>query len=434
MFYDCLLNILMTLLSAQIARAYLASFSKLSSGSPAWRRMIWIVYICFEYFVMITDAEYPLFILIMNVLFVALLYLYTCGGHFRTALFHSGVFCAAWMAIEVATQGLLLLVGTGSENFFVIGNVLSKIAMYIAVQIYSRYKKRENGIPVPLRYWIRLFLVPAVSVYIIYDTYIRTLQDGSRIAFIIVSILMILVNLVIFDVYEKIGMQAFIERQNQTYKQEIQLCTRQATERETAYRQTRMLRHDLNDRLVGIGALLEAGFAKDAAKEIEKMLYENRLYRNEVSHSGNLALDALINYKYSVAIGEGIEMECYVEVPANLPVNDTDLCIILGNLLDNAMEAVLLLPQGKRKIKLTIRMEKNVLSIMVENPYKGKIIKDATGQIKSSKTVDEEHGIGLLSVRKTVEKYNGELIIRHDEEIFRALLIMYPQENLHPEQ
>ena len=70
----------------------------------------------------------------------------------------------------------------------------------------------------------------------------------------------------------------------------------------------------------------------------------------------------------------GIRLECRVEVPTELFVDGTDLCIILGNLLDNALEAVENLPLSQRLVKLVVRLEKGALYIMVENPYAGEIV------------------------------------------------------------
>lgn len=185
---------------------------------------------------------------------------------------------------------------------------------------------------------------------------------------------MILMNFAVYDVYKRMASYALAGKQAAVYAQTIELCDRQAKEREAAYRQTRMLRHDLNDRLIALDALIEQRQYDDARQEIDEMLYENKLPRNEISRSGNLALDALINYKHSVAQTLNADLSCLVEVPADLSVDGTDLCVILGNLLDNALEAVTRLPKEERQIKLEIRLEKGLLRILTENPYKGERI------------------------------------------------------------
>ena len=177
---------------------------------------------------------------------------------------------------------------------------------------------KGRAAPLPLRCWLELFIAPMVSVYVIYDAYSRSLENGSGIGFVVVSLLMVFINLIIFDVYERMVSHTLAEKKNLIYEQEIEMCDRQAKDREAAYRQTRMLRHDLNDRLIGIGALLESGRSDEAAGQIRRMLEENRLHRDDVSHCGNLTLDALINYKHSLAADRDIRMECRIDKDGEL--------------------------------------------------------------------------------------------------------------------
>lgn len=199
--------------------------------------------------------------------------------------------------------------------------------------------------------------------------------------------------------------------------------------RSSSYRQTRILRHDLKGRLVALSALLEAGQTEETKKEIERMLQENSLNRHGTAETGNLALDALVNYKYAAATAKGIQMSCRLEVPAELFVEGTDLCVILENLLDNAMEAVEKLPEGERQVSLDVRLIKGVILITVENPYQGEILLDSHDKIRSSKTGD--HGIGLLSVERTAEKYAGEAFISYEDGLFRVSVMLYSKEILH---
>lgn len=161
----------------------------------------------------------------------------------------------------------------------------------------------------------------------------------------------------------------------------------------------------------------------------QKMLKVNSLNRHGTAETGNLALDALVNYKYAAAATADIQMLCRLEVPAELFVEGTDLCVILENLLDNALEAVRKLPKEKRQIGLVVQFIKGALFITVENPYEGDILLDTQGKILSSKPGD--HGIGLLSVAQTAEKYSGEAFISCEDGIFRASVMLLQRETSH---
>ena len=242
---------------------------------------------------------------------------------------------------------------------------------------------------------------------------------------------MILVNYVTFDVYDKLGSQQETEKRNLAYEQQITLCNKQAAEREAAYQETRRVRHDLSGYLVDLKASIQSGETGEAEKKIDAILEHNQIYRNEVSRSGNLVIDSLINYKYSLTQKEGIGMNCYVFVPEQMPFDGADLCIILGNLLDNAVEAASTLPEGQRHIEVSVSQVKGSLSIVVQNPYSGKIRKNSRGQILTSKHDSMNHGIGLPSVQRSVDKYNGEMLTDYGNGIFRGAVLLYPPENLH---
>mgnify|MGYP001031816335 FL=1 len=420
-------DILSALFMARIIHSYISLFGKPLRTHSVWQATLWMAYLCFESLMLGQNSAYPLVTLTGNILFMTLLYRSVHGTDLKNSFFHMGVFCTAWMAIEVAVHSILLFITEDTKATYTLGSVITQLITYIAVQAYGRFMPKGRAAPLPLRCWLELFIAPMVSVYVIYDAYSRSLENGSGIGFVVVSLLMVFINLIIFDVYERMVSHTLAEKKNLIYEQEIEMCDRQAKDREAAYRQTRMLRHDLNDRLIGIGALLESGRSDEAAGQIRRMLEENRLHRDDVSHCGNLTLDALINYKHSLAADRDIRMECRIEVPPELFVEGTDLCIILGNLLDNALEAVGNLPVERRLVKLVVRLEKGTLHIMVENPYAGEIMENADGTIKSSKGQGDLHGYGLISARKTVEKYNGDLVIRHGEGVFRASAILYPK-------
>lgn len=422
------LDVLMMFFGIHIIHIYLASFRRETIRHKAFRYAAWAIYILFLYLVMFSKSIYPLLTLFGNILLLAaLLFTYGCGD-IKTALFRSCIYHASRMVVEVGTRSILL--AALSEDPFVAGNIISTITMYIIVQMYRHWKGWDHTASLAFRHWIKLFFIPVSSMLITYYAYAITLYSGKITFFYFLSVLIVLINYIIFDVYDKISAQTLIERQNQAYEQEISLCVKQATEREEAYRQTRILRHDLKGRLVALRALLEAGQTEATKKEIERMLEENNLNRHGIAETGNLALDALVNYKYTAAYTDGIRMTCRLDAPAELFVEGPDLCIILENLLSNALEAVRLLSDEKDKwINLTVQLLKGVLLIIVENPYSGELVMDSRGNLRSSKT--GEHGIGLLSVKRTTEKYAGEVSICHEGGIFKVSVMLCQSEILH---
>lgn len=92
------------------------------------------------------------------------------------------------------------------------------------------------------------------------------------------------------------------------------------------------------------------------------------------------------------------------------------------------MEAVEKLPPELRYIQISVMQRKGNLGISIRNPYRGDIRMNNGGQILTSKQDKKNHGLGILSVQRTVDKYNGECMLRPKNGIFEVMILLYPQE------
>lgn len=421
-----LLNILMTLFSTQVVKTYLTSFHNCKKNFTFLAGISWGIYFIFQYLTTLTNAASPLLVLIINIILVFFICKSSYHISLKNALFLAGSLLSVWMIVEVAIGNLLLLISIEeSDYFFIVGSVISKLIMYILVHIFKRFHKPNLYTDLPFHYWLQLFLIPFATVYIIHNTY-RITTQSNNFFFSITTILMLLINYIAFDVYDHLGNNIEIERKNFAYIQQIDLCNRQAAEREAAYQETKRVRHDLNEYLIDLKATIQSKEYDKAEEKINTILQQNQIYRNEIARSGNLVIDSLINYKYSLALKKNITMECYIFVPNSIPYDGSDLCIILGNLLDNAIEAVVDLPISQRHIDLSITQIKGSLCIIVQNSYHGEICTDSDGHLTTHKKDYKNHGIGLSSVQRSVDKYNGELKSSYTDNVFKTTVLLYP--------
>lgn len=421
-----ILNILMVLFSAQITKTYLHIFNFRKREKNYFSLLSWGFYLIFQYWVMLSSALFPLFILIFNIVIIYIIIKSTYTISSKTALFLSGIFYTIWMLAEIIVNNILHRIFIEEPSyFFIVGSIVSKLVLYTALQIFKRFHKQSSLINLPLHYWIRILLIPISTVYIIHNTYLLTSPTGNTLFFTLTTILLIFINYISFDIYDKLGAHIETEKRNLAYEQQLELCNKQATERELAYQETKKIRHDLNEYLVAIKANLLAGDINTAKNKINSMLEHNQIYKKDISHSGNLVIDSLINYKHSLMVQENIKLKCYILVPQELPYDSADLCIIIGNLLDNAIEATQNLSIEEKCINLSIAQVKENLSITVKNPYDGKLKKDAKLQLLSLKQDNKNHGIGLTSVKQSVDKYNGELLLETQNNVFSVSVLLY---------
>lgn len=200
------------------------------------------------------------------------------------------------------------------------------------------------------------------------------------------------------------------------------LIEKQVAEVETMYRQTRAWRHDLHSHIQTMKALHAEG--KDAALDdyLEK-LEDDLKQVDKVVKTGNVMVDAILNSKLSLAREREIDVHAKASVPGeNLPVSSVELCAIVGNLLDNAMEACARQPAGEaRFIRVYIGVKKERLYLSVTNTAPG-VPEKRDGHFVSHKGAT--HGFGLLRVDRIVARSGGYLSRAAEEGAFTTEVLL----------
>ncbi|MCM1124599.1 MAG: GHKL domain-containing protein [Eubacterium sp.] len=193
---------------------------------------------------------------------------------------------------------------------------------------------------------------------------------------------------------------------------------------EEQYHSLERLRHDMKNHVIGLQRLLDN-------QEWDKMSdYLNRMAAaGKIDHADDLTgksiIDALLYYKRKQADGLHIRWECSVQLPSECPINDFDLCVIFGNLLDNALEACQKLPsktvaKTERFIRIDAHMVRKCLLLEIVNSAPMQI-ENLAMPIKHSKYTS---GIGLKNVKDAVERYNGTLHVECSEDTFRISILL----------
>lgn len=426
MIYDQIINILMVAFGVEIVRLYFQVFCWKRRNPHKARWIVWVLYISFQIAIMVFNASHPFAILMINILLAFLICKLTYDVELKLAVFLAGTLYVVWMLVEVATNYVLTLTGVALlENGFIVGVVISKIVMYILLLVMSRYTKADYMANLPFKYWLSLFTVPAATIFIIHNSFMITVDSDRSVFFFTSTVLLIWINYMIFDVYNRLGKQIIDDRKLLIYEQQLKICEQQANTREQAYRETARLRHDLKQYLVALFTDIEAKDYDLAQNKIQELLKQNQIYRQEAVHSGNICIDALLSYKDAEAIQEKIKTEYDISVIPELPFERGDLCVILGNLLDNAIEAAAKVENSEKWLKTQIQYNKGCILIAVENSCNDKFINYDHDRYLTTKPDKTEHGIGLESVRYTAEKYHGTVEIEKKEAIFKVTVFMY---------
>ena len=133
--------------------------------------------------------------------------------------------------------------------------------------------------------------------------------------------------------------------------------------------------------------------------------------------------DAILQHYRAITESLAIDFKVTVDMPAQVAIDDFDLCIILGNTIENAIEACQRMTKSSQFINLHIKMIGNMLVITIDNSYNGIIKASATSFISSKRSSGEE-GIGLASLQSIVRKYKGVLNLNHTQDVFETSIMI----------
>lgn len=192
---------------------------------------------------------------------------------------------------------------------------------------------------------------------------------------------------------------------------------------ENMYHQIRGWRHDYRNHIQTMKVLVANG-DMDGIKEYLDKLDTDLSKLDTAVKTGNAMADAILNSKISLARSKDIAVHVDAHIPVKLKMSELDLCCILGNLFDNAIEASLCLPEEQRMIRVYMDMKGTQLYISFTNFTSSKKLPKAGSRFKTTK--GEGHGFGLVRIDNIIERLDGYLS-RNSEDGAFTTEILIPQ-------
>ncbi len=221
--------------------------------------------------------------------------------------------------------------------------------------------------------------------------------------------LLVLLNLLLW----RFLMPWYVERRIMRFQNE--LVDRHYDEVEVMYRKMRAWRHDYHNHIQALKAYMSLSRYEQAMDYLDG-LDKDLSTVDTVLKTGNVMVDAILNSKLSMIQEREIAVDATALVPGDISVSGIDLAVLIGNLLDNAMEACMEIPEeGERFIRIYIDIIKKQLYISVTNSMKGKA--GRRGERFLSRKAGN-HGFGLLRIDSIVAKYGGFLNRQTEEGVF----------------
>ncbi|MDL2293139.1 GHKL domain-containing protein [Ruminococcaceae bacterium OttesenSCG-928-D13] len=241
----------------------------------------------------------------------------------------------------------------------------------------------------------------------------------------LLSTFMIL-GILVISLYEFISQQ--IERN--TTLQTLELKNRLALENyetiRSAIQQTNLAQHELRNHTTALQALLDQQDYARAGEYLRQWTGQGNQLA-PAQYGDNQLVSAIVQNRMGIAMGLGIKADCTVVAPPELPVPDAELCSLLLNMLDNAIEACARLPAEKRWLRLRVHWQDEMLAVSCQNAWDGRLKTGMDGGLSSTKTDNALHGYGLTAMRTVAEKYGSLLDISYDEAAFTVQTCLQPQ-------
>ena len=187
---------------------------------------------------------------------------------------------------------------------------------------------------------------------------------------------------------------------------------------ERKMRESAAIRHESAHRLAALDAMLQKG-------DLDKLAESLAVWRQASDAAAqpiftpNLVVNAILQDAAGRAQESGIAFQAVAAVPEHLPFPDEDLCTLLMNLLDNALEGAERTPEGRRKaVSCKLALDGGVLSVLCENTYDGHVSMDLDGALRTTKADSAFHGFGLPQMRAVVQKYKSALDLHYTDSTF----------------
>lgn len=342
----------------------------------------------------------------------------------RHKIFWTTLFLLIISVSEPIVIGILCIANMGTPNEFLqsgLGRYLGMIGtnliyLWLIGLMHRIINKRIRDLPI--KYWILIITIPIISVFLLQTILEGFAADKSynyiSLGFTLIGI--IFINILMFNFFEsyedKIKLN-YLETLKQQEQENYKLLT-------LSYKQVREFKHDIENQFSVLKDMLENDDT-DAAKEYLLKLSSFVRLANRLCYTGNNAVDSIVNIKGSLAQTYGIEFICKVNIITSIKADELELCRIIGNGLDNAIEGCQRSNAPHKHIWISISEEREKLFLVITNTSD----KVDTAVLSSTKKGKGLHGIGIGSIKSSVDRLGGLVKFDYEDGIFKMNIMAH---------
>lgn len=390
---------------------YLKIFLKVSSARHNIINGVITYIVTLSCYLIFHNVLINLIVTIVGIIFLSFGFI----GKFQKKLLLSILLYAFMFVIDLLAS-FLLYEAPDANNYDIVSSFISVLFFYIVVIGIKNVFRGKGRIDLSGQWYLLLFsaLLSIAVLYVVYKNMVV-----SRSAVLTISIIILVFNFMLYIFYMSMLDRFLYERENLELKQQMNIYEQQIRSDIENNRKIRTIKHDMKHHIREINDLLMKDKVQQAKDYLQQMSDEIISAQN-IYNTGNEAFDGILNFYAEKYMNKGLELVVSVVIPENLKINIYDVNIILGNLLDNALENAL----DNSKVSMDIKYTVGMIHISMSNLYDGSINK-IDGHIISKKDDKDNHGYGLDSIKRIVDKYDGSMIKSYKNGKFEVDIIIY---------
>lgn len=324
------------------------------------------------------------------------------------------------MALNVSVQDVIDI-----PAYRFVGIVLSKLSG-LAVCYILRLTWREKPFELSRSFWIQFFLffLNVTMIFLLLFKMSYELHNPYYDTVAVFCTLGLLVNTFsALYLYERLAKQNETIQAEQQYRQHLKEQLKHLDDIVAKQEELRRFKHDMSNQLVALESYFEQDNRSEGRAHIQALMQWFDEARPTV-YTGNTALDAILSTKKTLAERQGIRFSTLLQIEKDLPIAPVDICVIFGNALDNAIEACGKVKTADKYIDVVMIQQEDEVFCKITNTT----FAPTQGALKTTKADKENHGFGLMNLKRVLEKYDSEPIIETTDCQFTLLFTLFLNE------
>ncbi len=332
-----------------------------------------------------------------------------------------------YISSELLFGGIFMLISKDnsmdvntSPEAYAIGTFLTRFFVLTIILVFEWKKKSISISYLTPKYLILLSILPITTIILsILMSQVIIVIDSSdlKLTFVFANMFLILSNTITFEIIHNQNKLAKSEYELKLLKDNINEQTKHYVNLQSSHEEIRQLRHNLRSICIGTIAELKSGKIENAISELQNSM-DITEQSSKVIDTGHPSIDAIIENELNKCDELKISTDISYQYAEPITANEIDLAVIVGNILDNAIEACQKVTNLNKEIWGSITVDKQNIIINIKNTA------ESSNNLKTSKANKKSHGYGLKSIKHIAKKYNGYAKFSFENNTFTSYVIL----------